>query len=614
VPEETPRRTGRRASLPAGAAAVPPPAEHAGATPAEPFPRSSSDAAAPAAPAIPAASGSQPAPTAALRLPVGDAPGNAHSDEPIGPEPSSPGPTTAEVAPTEPAVAAPSVAEPSIAAPSIAAPRAARLAAKRSREPRPRTGRPADDRRRTGRILLATATVAALGGTVAAASLLPLPRVDAAAVSTSVTPSAEGLRLGCAGPILQLSEAAAGDSAAVTALPAPVRATGASTPVSERPLDAALQGTEARAFAVESVPGDAGAAVLGSAAQSQFGSAGLVGLVASACAAPAGDFWLVGGSTEVGRTTLVNLLNPTDVAAVVDLTLIGEAGPVTPPGASGIGVPAGGQVVVPLSGLAPGVAAPVVGVHSRGGRVVATLQQSIVRGIDAGGVDTFGVTAAPALRQYIPGVREGNSAALLERSAAEGYADLQTVVRLYVPGDEHTEVRIGVVADTPGLAGTSLAFELEPGQVVDVPLESLQDGSYTVTLDADLPILAAVRQSHVAASGLTDFAWLAAAEPLPAGTETWVSITPGPGANLFLHNPGTARVTGTLRPLNGAELPVGVEPGATAVVRVATGETYRLQADGELRAAVSYLGESGIAGYPVLPAAEGAAPVRVYPG
>jgi hypothetical protein len=457
-------------------------------------------------------------------------------------------------------------------------------------------------------------TLAALGGTIAASSLLALPRVDAAAVRTSVIPAAEGLRLGCAGPLLQLSEVAAGDSAAVTALKGPVRAAGATTEVSERPLEADLAGTEARAFAVESAPDRSGSDVPGAAAQSQYGAGGLVGLVASDCAPPSAGFWLVGGSTEVGRTTLVNLLNPTEVAAVVDLTLLGEAGPVTPPGASGISVPAGQQVVVPLSGLAPGLLAPVISVESRGGRVVGTLQQSIVRGIDPGGVDTVGATAAPARRQFIPGVRVSNGVALPERMTLDGYADLKTVVRMFVPGAEHTEVRIGVVPDIPGAQGASLAFELEPGQVVDVPLDALADGSYTVTLDADLPIVGAVRQSQIALNGQTDFAWLAAAEALPAGTETWIAVTPGPGAALFLHNPGTSPVAGTLRSANGADVSVAVEPGSTTVLPVTPRQTYRLEADGELRGTVSYLGDRGIAGYPVRPAPAAATPVTVYPG
>jgi hypothetical protein len=456
--------------------------------------------------------------------------------------------------------------------------------------------------------------VVALGGTVAASTLLSLPRVDAAPVAASVTPSADGLRLACAGPLLQLTDAAEGDSAAITAVNSPVSASGATGDVTQRTLTAALEGSDGRAFTVESVPDPTGSAVLGSAAQSQYGAAGLVGLVASACAAPAASLWLVGGSTEVGRTTLVNLQNPTDVAAVVDLTLIGEDGPVSPPGASGIPVPAGEQVVVPLSGLAPGTAAPVVRVESRGGRVAATLQQSIVRGIDPGGVDTFGATAAPARQQYIPGVRVSNAAGITELVSTEDHADLSTVVRLFVPGSEHTEVRIGVVPDDPDAEGASVAFEIEPDQVVDVPLEALEDGSYTVTLDADLPVLAAVRQSQVTTTGALDFAWLAAAEAIPGDTETWLSVTPGPGPSLYLHNPGGDEVEGTLTSPDGTELPVTVEAGTTAVVPIEAGETYRLRADGELRGAVSYLGDGGIAAYPVLPPPAAAAALTVYPG
>jgi hypothetical protein len=256
----------------------------------------------------------------------------------------------------------------------------------------------------------------------------------------------------------------------------------------------------------------------------------------------------------------------------------------------------------------------VIHVQSRGGQVVATLQQSTVRGIDAGGVDMIGASAAPAERQHILGVRVANSDALAERMTAESYSDLQTVVRLFVPGDEHTEVQIGVVPDDARGTGASLAFHIEPDQVVDVPIEALRNGSYTVTVESDLPVVAAVRQSDVGPEGQTDFAWLAAAEALPAGTDTWIAVTPGPSPKLFLHNPGTTAVAGTLTRQNGTEREVTVDPGSTQVLSVKGRDTFRLQADGELRATVSYRGDRGVAGFPVLPPAAAAEPVLIYPG
>ena len=60
-----------------------------------------------------------------------------------------------------------------------------------------------------------------------------------------------------------------------------------------------------------------------------------------ACTEAVAESWLVGGATDLGRTRLVLLANPTEVAATVDVRVIGEAGPVEAPSALGIIVPPG---------------------------------------------------------------------------------------------------------------------------------------------------------------------------------------------------------------------------------------------------------------------------------
>src|SRR5690606_24575777 len=72
------------------------------------------------------------------------------------------------------------------------------------------------------------------------------------------------------------------------------------------------------------------------------------GLTAASCAEPTGSTWLVGGATTVGRSTVVLLVNPSDVPSQVTLRIFGEDGSVSAPGMTGIAVPAGGQRVVSL--------------------------------------------------------------------------------------------------------------------------------------------------------------------------------------------------------------------------------------------------------------------------
>ncbi|MFW8745689.1 DUF5719 family protein, partial [Mesorhizobium japonicum] len=160
------------------------------------------------------------------------------------------------------------------------------------------------------------------------------------------------------------------------------------------------------------MPGGSG---LLAGAQSQIAAADdESGLAAAACAEPSGSTWLVGGATTTGRTTLLTLANPTQVDATVTLAIFGEKGVVQAPGLSGIVVTAGAQRVIPLAGFAPDLASPAIHVTARGGRIVASLQQSTVRGLDAGGVDLVGATADPSTSLRIPGIRVLGAAAVAQ--------------------------------------------------------------------------------------------------------------------------------------------------------------------------------------------------------
>ena len=111
------------------------------------------------------------------------------------------------------------------------------------------------------------------------------------------------------------------------------------------------------------------------------------------------------GRPSVGRTSILTLSNPTAVTAQVSLQIFGEEGAVEAPGLLGIEVQPGAQRVLSLAGFAPGLVSPIVHVEARGGQVVAYLQQSIVRGLDASGVDLVDAAPDPATDLTFPGVR-----------------------------------------------------------------------------------------------------------------------------------------------------------------------------------------------------------------
>ncbi len=449
--------------------------------------------------------------------------------------------------------------------------------------------------------------------TVAAAALLPIPTIGSMPVGVLVTPVPTAQQLVCPGAVLRLADDSGQGATTSSALGAPTvdiasgqsGATG--TPAEQS--DAGTGGTASAPLIVSTLPdaADPTERVLLSGAQvQQVTESEFIGLAAAACTPVAGQSWLAAGSTAVGRTTLLSLTNPTEVPATVDLTIYGENGLIAAPGTSGIVVPSNGQRVISLAGFAPDVASPVVLVTSTGGQVAASLQQSIVRGLEPGGVDIVGPTAAPSVDTVIPGVViSGSEAVQALLGGGSDYQDLRASLRLFAPGEGTVMTTISVIPEDGAGVGTSFTFELDAGRVSDVPFDELLDGSYTVRVETDQPTVAAVRVS-TAAPGITDFAWMTAAPEFT--TSAQVTIADRAGSVLHLAHPVDTAVTVTV----GGET-VTLAAGTSTLVPVDAGDTLLIEGAERLHAAVS-VGEPGlIAGYPVLPPGEGSLPVRVYP-
>ena len=231
----------------------------------------------------------------------------------------------------------------------------------------------------------------------------------------------------------------------------------------------------------------------------------LAGFAAAACGEAVADAWLVAGATNLGRSGLVLLSNPTAVAATVDVRVIGEAGPVEAPSALGIIVPPGSQRVLSLAGLAPNLTSPVVHVTSTGGAIAASLEHSVVVGLAPAGVELTGVTAPPATTQVIPGFVVPEAGGI---EASEDHADGDDfpVVRLFAPGDEQVDVSIGDRARVGLAAAAPSTPPSQPDSVTDVPLGVLDAGDYTVRIEAEAPVVAAARATVGGTDGQTDAA------------------------------------------------------------------------------------------------------------
>ncbi|GLI26073.1 hypothetical protein ARHIZOSPH14_03150 [Agromyces rhizosphaerae] len=456
------------------------------------------------------------------------------------------------------------------------------------------------------------AGVLALGvgaATIGVAAFAPVPEIVADPPSVRVVPADSREVRACAGPVVALAEDAAAATTA-TALGSPDVVAG---PV---PADAAVDVADAVApdvpgaaiawFSTE--PGEVEPGMLAAASSQETTSERVAGFAASACVEPAAEAWLVGGAVSVGRTSVVSLVNVGDVAATVRLDVHSELG-LLETAATNLVVAPGTQRLVALAGIAPDARSPVVHVVSTGGRIAATLQQSIVRGLDPDGVEIVGPGELPATELVIAGVARGVETEADPDHAAED--DVATIVRLLAPGDDDAEA---VVAfhDADGGTLAQAGVTLRAGLVADVPVPAVGAARVDVRVSSDVPVVAAARSTagDPDGDGGSDFAWYPAAPALDEATA--VAIAPGPSPRLVLASDGDAAEV-RLTDGAGAERTVSVPAGGSASVAVSAGDVLRLDDARGVHASVTYEDSSAAAAYAVLPPGALDAPLRVYP-
>ena len=464
-----------------------------------------------------------------------------------------------------------------------------------------------------------------VAASVGAAAFVTWPTVDNGSSSVVVTPTPSEQQRVCPGPLLALAEDASqaqatssvGNADAVFGAHPAGESAGEAQWIEPEATDlAAPDNANTQSFGSPQLlrvptPPAAAAAPLVTGSQSQIADGeSLGGLAAAGCGEAAGDSWLVGGSTDIGRTSLVLLSNPTTVLATVDLAVFGETGLVDAPGSTGIIVQPGTQRVVSLAGLAPNLRSPVVHVQAQGGQVTATLQQSVVRGLEPGGVDLIGPANGPGESQSIAGVIVSNPAGSDAPTEVGGLSDDVTSVRVLVPGTVAATVEVSATGATGQAAGTSVQVDVQPGVATEVPLTGLEPGTYSLELTANEPIVASA-QSSAAGSAGRDFAWFASSDAL--ADEFLVAVADGPSPQLNLVNAGTIDATYTATPDSGASRTVAVTAGGSATMPLEQSRRYLVSGGTSTVASVAYAGDGLLAAFALNQAGPLAAPIRVYP-
>ncbi|MEU4364788.1 DUF5719 family protein [Promicromonospora sp. NPDC023987] len=235
----------------------------------------------------------------------------------------------------------------------------------------------------------------------------------------------------------------------------------------------------------------------------------LRGMVAGPCAVPTVEHWLVGGGTSVGSSGRLVLQNPGRTPATVRLEAWGAAGPVVLGSQSLVVVPPGEQVVTMLEAVAPDQSRLALRVTAEGGRVGAYVQHHRIEGLVPAGADLVVGDGAPSRTTAVSGVV----------STGEAVDDPHAPrLDLLAPGDTAGTARLSVLGpDGSVRLRGSEEVALEPGRLTTLPLGGLPEGSYTVVVDADVPVVAgaAVDRKGTAAEDAVidddpyDRAWLA---------------------------------------------------------------------------------------------------------
>lgn len=457
------------------------------------------------------------------------------------------------------------------------------------------------------RAIAGLAGLAATACVVTAALSWSVPGAQAKPETRTVAPVPATATAACPGPLLSLD--ASGASTAMTAVGSPSVVSGAGSRGAQRmgiaAPDVRTDGSAPQAFRAPAVDKDTEPLLAAAQTLTASGSE-LHGLAAANCAQPDYDTWLVGGSTALGSTTLVVLANPGDVAATVNLDVYSEQGAVDAAGGRGVLVQPHTQHVIPLVGLAPNASATVVHVSSTGAAVSAHLQESQVTGVTPEGVEWVGPTAGAATHVVVPGTVVDTSALTNATGSDSGDGGVPAL-RVLPVGDKDAKLTISAKPEHGSKGGMASTVSVSHGVVSEVPLDRLGGGTFTITVDSDVPIVAAVRSTTIDKTQGADFAWFAAAQPLRGAAA--IPVAAGSVTRLHLVNPGSSAVTVALT--GSAKLNLKVPAGGSVYATMQKPGILTATDGHGVYASLSYVNKGQIASYLAYPTAASAASLTV---
>ena len=442
---------------------------------------------------------------------------------------------------------------------------------------------------------------------VFALSTVELPSIERAPIALTVdTEQNTDRSFVCAGAFAELGADPAQPGAAVPTGTPGVRATGASDDRATLKRTGGGKG-DPSVFTVPSAEPFAAAQV------QRVETESLRGVVASACATPTNEQWLIGGGTTLGVSTTLSLGNPGAVPATVGITVFDEDGQVDAVRTAGVLVGPGMEQTISLNGYAPDRERLAVRVESTGAPVTASLGVGQTTGIQPFAISSVDRQTEAATSLVIPGVSNTSSDPHGPSDAAEEEAhdgdEIPVLVRAMAPGGESGSARVFA------LDGNGKRTELGTVEVADHAVGELRvkhwpEKATAVVVESDVPVIAGALGSTTTSAG-HDNEWFAPAPESPAAVPFAAPVVDK--GRLVVANLSEADAELEIAPADGKgkARKVTIEAGSSSVVRAPSDALITSSAP--VHAAVRYLNGADIAGYPILPAEGREGKLAVYP-
>lgn len=308
------------------------------------------------------------------------------------------------------------------------------------------------------------------------------------------------------------------------------------------------------------------------------------GLAAASCQQPSNDFTIVGGSTAAGREALLVMTNPSPIDATADIKIFTDLGELSVSGLSGISVPASSTTTISLASFAPTVPTFAIQVASQGAKLAGWIQQRVVRGTAAQGVDWISPSPEASEQVVIPGLVIRGSGAISQIVESQENSDASHALRVFAP--EGSNLTIQIISSEQDVFGAVFTGVVEPGTVQDFPITELLDGDYSVFVSSDKPVFAGLRVARGNPRQIprVDFAWLSPAEEL--STDRALAVAKDGDTILVLANAGPVATSARVQNLLTGEISNVSIPSLGTSALTLSGASFISEAAGVFATAV----------------------------